>query len=70
MQTWLKHSHKGIFDETWPAARFGHAAVSLYNPDNDPESPVMMLVGGCSLGNVCNDAWLFNVNSLQWRKVR
>ena len=46
MQTWLKHSHKGIFDETWPAARFGHAAVSLYNPDKDPESPAMMLVGG------------------------
>ena len=55
---------------TWPAARFGHAAVSLYNPDKDPENPAMVLIGGCSQGDIHNDAWLFNVNTLKWRKVR
>ena len=68
MQTWQKRSQNIM--GTWPAARFGHAAVSLYNPDKDPENPAMVLIGGCSQGDIHNDAWLFNVNTLKWRKVR
>ena len=51
----------------WPAARFGHAAVSLYDPDKDPENPALVLVGGCNHCEIHNDAWLLSVNNLDSR---
>lgn len=67
MQTWLAQL-RNIME--WPAARFGHATVSLYDPDKDPEHPALVLVGGCSHCDIHNDAWLLSVNNLEWRKVR
>ena len=67
MQTWLAQLHNIV---GWPTARFGHAAVSLYDPDEDPKNPAMVLVGGCSRCDIQNDTWLLSVNNLEWRKVR
>ena len=54
-----------------PAPRFGHAVVSLYDPDENPENPAVVLVGGgiSSRGDIHNDAWLLSVNNLEWKKV-
>lgn len=54
----------------WPAPRFGHAVVSLYDPDENPENPAVVLVGGCTCScDIHNDAWMLSVNNLEWKKV-
>ena len=53
----------------WPAPRFGHAVVSLHDPDENPENPAVVLVGGCTFSDIHNDAWLLSVNNLKWKKV-
>lgn len=53
----------------WPAPRFGHAVASLYDPEENPENPTVVLVGGCTCSDIHNDAWLLSVNNLEWKKV-
>ena len=53
----------------WPVSRFGHAVVSLHDPDENPENPAVVLVGGCTFSDIHNDVWLLSVNNLKWKKV-
>ena len=57
-------NHEG---EPCPVARNGHAAVCL---DYGGDHPQLLVIGGKNAGTTLSDAWLLDVQSERWRKVR
>ena len=52
--------------DPWPAGRVGHASVCL----GYGEHPQVLITGGLdSSNNVLTDAWLYDVDTAQWREV-
>jgi len=52
----------------WPAGRMLHAACCL---NYGEERPVLLMTGGVAQNrNTLHDAWLLDVHSRRWRKVR
>ena len=70
-QAWSEVISSGGPGQSWPVARDGHSAVSLYDPDSDPADPAMMVMfGEDDHARNLSDGWTLRVNSEQWRKVQ
>ena len=67
MQTWTTIPASQATSH--PAARAGHSAVSLHDPDSDPAHPAVLVMWGAGGGKILKDCWIFHLNQEQWRKV-
>ena len=66
LQHWSKLNKSG--GEAWPQKRCGHAACCLNYGQRHPQ---LFMTGGVGRGDkVLHDAWIFDVNTGRWRKVR
>ena len=66
LQHWTKVD-KAV-GEPWPEERSSHAACCL---DHGGEHPQLLIAGGLgSDDRVLSDAWLLDVSTMKWKKVR
>ena len=68
---WIRTAAGGGPGQPWPVARSYHSAVSLHHPDGSVSDPALVVWwGDVGHGKAGRDAWVFQVNTLQWREVR
>ena len=66
----LQHWRKLVIQEGGPCPerRSSHTAVCL---DYATAHPQLLVIGGCgSVMDILNDAWMLDLQSERWRKVR
>ena len=65
-QTWTKLEK--LEGAPCPVGRHSHAACCLNYGEGDPQ---LLVIGGVDINNqTLNDAWVLDINSARWTKVR
>ena len=77
IQRWSQHKNpdSDLEDKSWPEARVGHTAVSLHDPDSNPEEPELLILWGQDDKkpvSTLKDSWILKVcknGTINWSKV-